>query len=423
MSPTEAYNALVGTQITLKDGDVINFIKKLPDVRLYHELFRKYPGHDGSVNIKPLNEAINKNIVDVFAVSNAKEKNEKQIHEHEGIVDFDLREVYIADDRSAYRLELYVANLTDGSKAAYVKRYVEKADPKIAEKIKKAETVRQTHLNQRSDVEGVKTIDAASTKDSIAPNSQIVNRKFLISEEMDIDYLSAVERQDMEKAQSLVDEAAARSGYSPRMYHGSKNGGGFTVFRDWGYFTENRDYAKRYAQRDNKKSLYEVYVKMERPFDTRDPDTQTIFEENIRPEYGTSEIQDSGLPDWTDGYDIADYIDENDLEFDSIVLDEGGDMVNGKPVSRGLSYVVKHSAQVKSADPVTYDDNGNVIPLSERFNEKESDIRYSVAGESSLDADELSLDAAKWQIQKGFDADTVRKNTGWWIGKDGKWRY
>lgn len=31
----------------------------------------------------------------------------------------------------------------------------------------------------------------------------------------------------------------------------------------------------------------------------------------------------------------------------------------------------------KSSDPVTYDDNGNVIPLSERFNEEKEDIRYS----------------------------------------------
>lgn len=32
---------------------------------------------------------------------------------------------------------------------------------------------------------------------------------------------------------------------------------------------------------------------------------------------------------------------------------------------------------IKSADPVTYDDNGNVIPLSERFNDKNENIRYS----------------------------------------------
>jgi hypothetical protein len=34
-------------------------------------------------------------------------------------------------------------------------------------------------------------------------------------------------------------------------------------------------------------------------------------------------------------------------------------------------------SQVKSADPVTYDDNGNVIPLSERFKADNNDIRYS----------------------------------------------
>ena len=35
------------------------------------------------------------------------------------------------------------------------------------------------------------------------------------------------------------------------------------------------------------------------------------------------------------------------------------------------------SQDIKSADPVTYDDDGEVIPLSERFNEAEPDIRYS----------------------------------------------
>lgn len=35
------------------------------------------------------------------------------------------------------------------------------------------------------------------------------------------------------------------------------------------------------------------------------------------------------------------------------------------------------SEQLKSADPVTYDDEGNVIPLSERFNHENTDIRYS----------------------------------------------
>ena len=32
---------------------------------------------------------------------------------------------------------------------------------------------------------------------------------------------------------------------------------------------------------------------------------------------------------------------------------------------------------LKSADPITYDDDGNVIPISERFNPEEDDIRHS----------------------------------------------
>ena len=41
------------------------------------------------------------------------------------------------------------------------------------------------------------------------------------------------------------------------------------------------------------------------------------------------------------------------------------------------SYMVFYPEQIKSADPVTYDDNGNVIPLSQRFNKENDDIRYA----------------------------------------------
>ena len=41
-------------------------------------------------------------------------------------------------------------------------------------------------------------------------------------------------------------------------------------------------------------------------------------------------------------------------------------------------YIVFSPEQIKVTDPVTYDDAGNVIPLSERFNPEQKDIRYSV---------------------------------------------
>lgn len=191
----------------------------------------------------------------------------------------------------------------------------------------------------------------------------------------DAEYMDAVNRGDMETAQRIVDEAAKQAGYGGPFYHGAKNGGGFTKFRDWSYFTQNKKYAERYTDRNKPESMYTVYVQMNNPFDTRKAKAKREFQ-NIREEYGLSAIQASGLPDWTDGYDISEYIDENDLGYDGILLDEGGDMVDGKPVSRGISYVVRKSNQVKSAAPVTYDDEGNVIPLSKRFKADNPDIRY-----------------------------------------------
>ena len=231
------------------------------------------------------------------------------------------------------------------------------------------------------------SIDSASN-DSITQPKDSVKRNYSLSEKYsDEAYLAAVERGDMETAQRMVDEAARAAGYANLFYHGAKKGGGFTVFRDWSYFTENRAYAERYTDREKPGSLYKTYVKINNTFDTRKAKDRKLFAE-IRDEYGLSEIQDTGLPDWTDGYDIADYIDENDLAYDSIVLDEGGDLVDGVPISRGLSYVVRKSAQIKSADPVTYDDAGNVIPLSERFNEKNPDIRYSLGEAENGDVSE-----------------------------------
>lgn len=44
---------------------------------------------------------------------------------------------------------------------------------------------------------------------------------------------------------------------------------------------------------------------------------------------------------------------------------------------RSTHYAVFDTNLIKSADPVTYDDAGNVIPLSERFNPENNDIRFS----------------------------------------------
>ena len=218
--------------------------------------------------------------------------------------------------------------------------------------------------------------DNIGTFDKNNPDIQYQSRNV---EQIDRDYLTAVERGDLDTAQRMVDEAAKAAGYDLHLYHGSKSGGGFTVFKDWQYFTESKDYADRYTNRDSGTGLYDVYVKSSRMFDTRNRTERELFNK-FRMEYGMGELQKNGLPDWTDGYDIAEIIEENNLDYDGIVLDEGGDLVNGKPVSRGESYVIRESNQIKSADAVTYDDNGEVIPLSERFKDSNQDIRYQDRG-------------------------------------------
>lgn len=62
--------------------------------------------------------------------------------------------------------------------------------------------------------------------------------------------------------------------------------------------------------------------------------------------------------------------------FDSTIeYDNDGKIMDG---------VVFNPNQIKSADPVTYDDNGNVISLSERFNEDNEDIRFFIEQPASV---------------------------------------
>jgi hypothetical protein len=70
------------------------------------------------------------------------------------------------------------------------------------------------------------------------------------------------------------------------------------------------------------------------------------------------------------------YFIESDSGYDGIELaDDGHRYIDGKREDVH-TYIVFKNTQIKSADPVTYDDNGDIIPLSERFNSEKSDIRY-----------------------------------------------
>lgn len=187
-------------------------------------------------------------------------------------------------------------------------------------------------------------------------------------------------------------------------YHGAKKNGGFTEFHSWQYFTEQKGYAERYAERGNNSSLYAVYLQANKVFDTREAEARSLFE-SIRQEEGLGELQDTGLPDWTDGYSISEYLDGHpELGYDAIVLDEGGDLIDGEPISRGESFVIKDSTQIKSATENigTFDSGNNDIRYSIRMDDN-SDLRKSLLAQN--ERYEKALKEAKEKIK------TLREET------------
>ena len=110
--------------------------------------------------------------------------------------------------------------------------------------------------------------------------------------------------------------------------------------------------------------------------------------------------------------------------YDSVVfkniLDNGGMNSDVEMNETADIYVYFSPNQIKSADSVIYDDNGNVIPLSKRFDPTNDDIRYSERGKrktvSNYNVDEHPLDrynrikitkTEQWRIH---DALTQRYN-------------
>lgn len=99
----------------------------------------------------------------------------------------------------------------------------------------------------------------------------------------------------------------------------------------------------------------------------------------------------------------------------------------------GKAYKYKNAKNNRKLnDLVTYDDKGDVIPPSKRFNSRKKDIRFMFAGEKgAAEADKAeeqtirmdNLDVAKQMEEAKKDAKVIKMATGWEKGVDGKWRY
>ena len=99
----------------------------------------------------------------------------------------------------------------------------------------------------------------------------------------------------------------------------------------------------------------------------------------------------------------------------------------------GKEYKYKNAKNNRKLnDLVTYDDKGDVIPPSKRFNSRKSDIRFMFAGEKgAAEADKAeektyrmdNLKVAEEMERGKKDAKAIKQATGWERGADGKWRY
>ena len=99
----------------------------------------------------------------------------------------------------------------------------------------------------------------------------------------------------------------------------------------------------------------------------------------------------------------------------------------------GKEYKYKNAKNNRKLnDLVTYDDEGDVIPPSKRFNSRKSDIRFMFAGEKGAsEADKAeektyrmdNLKVAEKMERGKKDAKAIKLATGWERGADGKWRY
>ena len=252
----------------------------------------------------------------------------------------------------------------------------------------------------------VVTYKHGDNEDRLKKVNGIEGAKF--SKRANTEYLAAVQRGDMETAQRMVDEAAKENGYTIKAYHGTakeftefsrktwgENHDGYMEFGAGFYFTPSEKEAREWIHRGRaglsgkvNENILSVYLA---PGRTIEADSAVPGGEESLMAMGLSRGDARFIS--ARAYRFINYLLEDKGFSNAEVQDElkalGYDAVSAT-YNQGKSgqYVVFDPEQVKSADPVTYDNNGNIIPLSERFDDTKRDIRYSKR--ANLDKDYMA---------------------------------
>ena len=219
----------------------------------------------------------------------------------------------------------------------------------------------------------------------------------------DTDYLAAVKAGDMKVVQGMVDEAAKGAGYGIKAWHGSISGKIPAVFdkRDVAFFSGERETALVYSGEGG--AVGEFRIALKKPLNAETPKDilrhlpKELQERHSSARYSWEVLKDKDLPDLYEDRDVIEAL--RDKGFDGAIIHDDVVTVNGRLQRHNTpSVAVFDPSQIKSADPITRDAQGNVIPLSKRFNTTSEDIRYQPAetpSEVSDAYDSLRVGTAK----------------------------
>ena len=220
----------------------------------------------------------------------------------------------------------------------------------------------------------------------------------------------------------MIEEVARENGYnSPIVYHGTPNGD-FNVFdrdrigstTDYGwygagfYFSTNENVAKRYAGYLRTSIVKSAYLKTSNPLVISVTDR---FEIPRR----LADIMGVYIEEFENKKELS-------LRFAEWIRNSEYDSVIAKKTNE---YVVYDPEQIKSADIVTYDDNGNIIPLSERFNKKNPDIRFSSRKEwhTGMTDSEVRMLEKRANEEKSRPGKHISDTDKWLLYNNGKNSY
>lgn len=230
------------------------------------------------------------------------------------------------------------------------------------------------------------------------------------SGQTDAEYMSAIESGDMRKAGRMVETAFRKAFPGSKVknvvYHGvavSEDGRQFPYnsIRE-GHFTDDEGFAEYYAGSDG--YVYKVFLDIESP-----------LEQDFRG-------QNSDFARDAEGNDVstrtfARRAKESNGRYDGAIIsnvDEYGDGIEadgaGNYDGSVTDYIPVSADQIYSAEPVVYDDNGQVVPLSKRFVAGNPDIRYKQDGavNGSRTSQDVEAAAAKLAESLGEKVRIVR---------------